>query len=113
MPVDERGLLGFAFHPKYLDNGKIYVNYVNSKGNTTISEFTKFISTKLSVDPSSEKILMIIEQPYSNHNGGHMEFGPDGYLYIAVGDGGSAGDPHGNAQNYNTLLLYKILTYPY
>lgn len=104
MPGDERGLLGFAFHPEYLDNGKIYVNYVNSEGNTTISEFTKFISRKLSVDPSSEKILMIIEQPYSNHNGGHMEFGPDGYLYIAVGDGGSAGDPHGNAQNYNTLL---------
>lgn len=104
MPGDERGLLGFAFHPEYLNNGKVYVNYSNSDGNTTISEFTKSKSRKLSINPSSEKILMIIEQPYSNHNGGHIEFGPDGYLYISVGDGGSAGDPHGNAQNKNVLL---------
>jgi len=101
-PGDERGLLGFAFHPDHSKNGKFYVNYMNNDGFTVVSEFT--VQSKEKSDPSSERILFDLEQPYRNHNGGHMEFGPDGYLYISIGDGGKAGDPLNAGQDLNTIL---------
>ena len=103
----EQGLLGLAFDPKYNANGFFYVNYINKSGNTQISRFK--VSTNRNVaDISSEKFILSIQQPYANHNGGCMRFGKDGFLYIAVGDGGSGGDPQNNAQN-PTSLLGKIL----
>ena len=103
----EMGLLGLAFHPKYRENGRYVVNYTRSQdGATVISEF------RVSLDPSRssihEKILLIIPQPYNNHNGGMLAFGPEGFLYIGMGDGGSAGDPGDRGQN-PTNLLGKIL----
>jgi glucose/arabinose dehydrogenase len=100
---DERGLLGLAFHPRFEDNGYFYVNYTDKNGDTVIARFS------LSADPArgdlaSEARLIFVDQPYSNHNGGWLDFGPDGYLYIGLGDGGNAGDPENNAQNPNTLL---------
>lgn len=103
----EQGLLAMAFHPDYATNGYFYVNYINNSGDTVISRFTR--NTANTADPASEVILMTISQPFSNHNGGDMHFGPnDGYLYISTGDGGSGGDPGNRAQNL-TLLLGKIL----
>ena len=99
-PGDERGLLGFALHPDFDKNGYFYVNYINQDGSTIIS---KFISKDMVAVKKSESIIMEIEQPYSNHNGGHIDFGPDGYLYISVGDGGSAGDPENRAQRLDNL----------
>ncbi len=99
---NEQGLLGLAFHPEFEENGYFYINYTDNNG-TVISRF-KVSSTPNKADSSSELKLLEYSQPYSNHNGGGMAFGPDGYLYIAVGDGGSAGDPNGNAQNRQTLL---------
>ena len=99
---DERGLLGLAFHPQYDTNGFFYVNYINNSGNTVISRYTR--QTTDSADPDSELILMTITQLFSNHNGGDMAFGPDGFLYIATGDGGSSGDPQNQSQQLNTLL---------
>ena len=103
MPGDERGLLGMALHPDFINNGKFYVNYVNREGNSIISSF-KYHSDMLKADPLSEKIMLSIEQPYSNHNGGQLAFGPDGSLYVGLGDGGYAGDPKSNGQNLSTLL---------
>jgi len=99
---DERGLLGLAFHPQYSVNGFFYVNYINNSGDTVISRFSRINDT--SADPNSEVILLTITQLFSNHNGGDMAFGPDGYLYIATGDGGSSGDPQNQSQQLNTLL---------
>lgn len=91
----ERGLLGLALHPEFRSNKYIFVNYTRkSDGATVISRFKG----------NREKILMVVPQPYANHNGGGLAFGHDGYLYIALGDGGSAGDPQGNGQNKKTLL---------
>ena len=98
----ERGLLGLAFHPNYPTNPKFYVNYTNSSGNTVVSSFT--VSVDPDISNTSESILLTINQPYSNHNGGCLNFGPDGYLYIGTGDGGDGGDPEDRAQNLNTLL---------
>tara|TARA_Y100000590_G_scaffold364013_1_gene422023 strand:+ start:4445 stop:5593 length:1149 start_codon:yes stop_codon:yes gene_type:complete len=103
MPGDERGLLGMALHPNFHENGKFYVNYINHDDVTIISSFTSSI-TNLNVDISTEEIILKIEQPYSNHNGGQLAFGIDGYLYIGVGDGGYAGDPKLNGQNITTLF---------
>jgi glucose/arabinose dehydrogenase len=100
---NEQGLLGLAFHPDYENNGTLYVNYTGKGGDTYISRFSVTSDPNLA-DPDSEKVLMRIPQPYANHNGGHLLFGPDGYLYIGTGDGGSGGDPQGNAQNLNSLL---------
>ncbi|MDF1868075.1 MAG: PQQ-dependent sugar dehydrogenase [Saprospiraceae bacterium] len=99
----ERGLLGMAFHPNYLNNGYFYVNYTGTGGHTRISRFS-VANDPNTADPNSEVILMTIDQPEWNHNGGCVRFGPDGYLYIGMGDGGSGGDPWGNAQNTNTFL---------
>jgi glucose/arabinose dehydrogenase len=102
---NEEGLLGLAFHPHYNVNGYFYVNYTASNPDrTVISRFTMSSADPDTADPSSELIILEFAQPYSNHNGGQVSFGPDGYLYIAVGDGGSGGDPQGNGQNRATLL---------
>jgi hypothetical protein len=99
----EQGLLSVAFHPNYSANGYFFVNYVNNSGDTVISRFTR--NTTDAADPNSEFVLLSIAQPFSNHNGGDMHFGPDdGFLYIATGDGGSGGDPQNNAQDLNSLL---------
>lgn len=98
----EQGLLGLAFHPDYSNNGYFFVNYINNSGNTVISRFTR--SSPASADENSELILLTISQPYSNHNGGDLAFGSDGFLYIATGDGGAGGDPQDRSQNLNTLL---------
>jgi glucose/arabinose dehydrogenase len=99
----ERGLLGLAFHPNYSTNGYFFVNYTNTSGNTVISRYS-VNSTNSDVANTTGTILMTITQPYSNHNGGSIKFGPDGYLYIGMGDGGSAGDPGNRAQNINENL---------
>lgn len=102
----EMGLLGLAFHPNYENNGYFYVNYTKSSPyrRTLISRFKVSSTNPDSADRSSATILMEIAQPYSNHNGGQLAFGPDGYLYIALGDGGSGGDPQNNSQNKSSLL---------
>lgn len=99
----ERGLLGLAFHPNYPNNGFFYVNYTNTSGNTVIARYTISANPDLA-DPSSAQTVLTIDQPFSNHNGGIIAFGPDGYLYIGTGDGGSGGDPGNRAQSGNTLL---------
>lgn len=98
---NEMGLLGLAFHPQYAQNGYFYVNYTGKGGDTFISRFQTTVN---GVDPASETILLTIKQPFPNHNGGALAFGPDGYLYIATGDGGFQGDPMGNAQSLEALL---------
>ena len=98
---NEMGLLGLAFHPNYAQNGFFYVNYTGSGGNTFISRFQ---ANSDAADPNSESILLTVEQPFPNHNGGALTFGPDGYLYAGLGDGGSRGDPFGNGQSLDTLL---------
>jgi len=103
----ETGLLGLAFHPNYATNRRFYVNYTRNNGaqlQTVIAEFTVSSANSNSVDPSTENILFTVDQPFSNHNGGGLAFGKDGFLYIGLGDGGSGGDPLGNGQNTNTLL---------
>ncbi len=100
----ERGLLGLAFHPDYARNGYFYVNYTDRRGNTVIARFQRQAANPDLADPSSEQRLLQVNQPYPNHNGGMLAFGPDGDLYIGLGDGGSAGDPLNNAQSTDTLL---------
>ena len=108
-PVDdksnEEGLLGLAFHPDYLRNGYFYLNYtIDNPARTRISRFQADPSNPNQASRDSELVLLEFEQPFGNHNGGQVAFGPDGFLYIAVGDGGSGGDPKGNGQNRKTLL---------
>src|SRR5215211_2489072 len=104
---NEQGLLGLAFHPQYQENGRFFVNYTDTRGNTVIARF-QVSSDPNAADPNSEVQLLGIDQPFPNHNGGVLTFGPDGYLYAGLGDGGSGGDPFGNAQNTG-VLLGKIL----
>ena len=99
---EEQGLLGMAFHPEFPTKPYLYLYYINSSGNTVVSRFTS--SNGLTMDTSSEQIILRVNQPYSNHNGGQIAFGLDGYLYIGLGDGGSANDPHDNGQNTKSLL---------
>lgn len=99
----EMGLLGLAFHPQVADNRYFFVNYIDKGQNTIIARYAISKETGRA-DPSSEKILLKINQPYPNHNGGALAFGPDGYLYIGMGDGGDAGDPDNRAQSNNDLL---------
>jgi glucose/arabinose dehydrogenase len=99
----ERGLLGLAFHPAYAQNGRFYVNYTNPQGHTHVSEF-RVSSNPDVADAGSERQLLFVAQPFSNHNGGGLAFGPDGRLYIGLGDGGSGGDPQGNGQFLGTHL---------
>ena len=100
----EQGLLGLAFHPSFEDNGRFFVNYTNEAGDTVIAEYQATPANAARADPGSARILLEVDQPYSNHNGGQLAFGPDGFLYIGLGDGGSAGDPQNNGQRLNTLL---------
>jgi uncharacterized repeat protein (TIGR01451 family) len=101
----ERGLLGLAFHPNYESNGYFYVDYTRgSDGATVIARYKVSTANPDVANSSSAMQILTIAQPYSNHNGGQLLFGPDGYLYIGMGDGGSGGDPLNNAQNINTLL---------
>ena len=102
----EMGLLGLAFHPDYENNGYFYVNYtVSSPLKTRISRFQVSSENPDSADKNTELILLTFNQPYSNHNGGWIGFGPDdGYLYIGTGDGGSGGDPQNNGQSIVTFL---------
>ncbi len=97
----EQGLLGLAFHPDFAHNPYFYVNYTDVNGNT---EIARYQANGNGADPSSEKILLHIDQPFPNHNGGAMVFGPDGYLYMGLGDGGGEGDPLGYGQNTDVLL---------
>ncbi len=98
----ERGLLGLAFDPNYQANGRFYVNYTDGSGNTQIRRFERLNADQ--ANGGSTLNVMSITQPFSNHNGGWMDFGPDGQMYVASGDGGSGGDPQNNGQNRNTLL---------
>ncbi len=102
--ANEQGLLSVAFHPQYVQNGYFFVNYTNLAFDTVISRFQVSATDPNLADPASEKIMLTIEQPYANHNGGLVKFGPDGYLYIGMGDGGSQGDPENRAQDGRDLL---------
>ena len=99
----ERGLLSVAFHPSYATNGYFYVDYTDNNGDTRIERYTVGPNPDIA-DVASAKLILFIAQPYSNHNGGHVTFGPDGMLYIGMGDGGSGGDPQNRAQNPDSLL---------
>jgi glucose/arabinose dehydrogenase len=100
---NEQGLLGLTFHPRYEENGWFYVNYTDTNGDTVLARFQVSSDANRS-DPGSELRLLGVDQPYPNHNGGALAFGPDGNLYAGLGDGGAAGDPQGNAQSLDTLL---------
>lgn len=101
--LDERGFLGLVFDPNYSSNGYFYVNYINVSGNTVISRFSVSSNPDIA-DETTELIILTYTQPYPNHNGGDLQFGADGYLYISSGDGGSFGDPDDNSQNLESLL---------
>jgi glucose/arabinose dehydrogenase len=108
--ASEEGLLGLAFHPDYATNGKFYINYTRSTAGrqTFVDEYT--VSSNPNVaDPLSRKQVLQISQPFSNHNGGWIAFGPDGYLYVSTGDGGSGGDPGNRSQDITNQLLGKML----
>ncbi len=100
----EAGLLGIAFHPQFASNRQVYLSYTRGHPLTSVLARYQSHDGGLTLDPVSEKILLEVSQPYGNHNGGQITFGPDGYLYYGLGDGGAAGDPHGNGQNTSTLL---------
>jgi glucose/arabinose dehydrogenase len=100
----EQGLLGLAFHPGFRTNGKVYVNFTTTSGDTAINEYRVTTAGANTVNRATGRRVITIDQPYSNHNGGHIAFGPDGYLYAGMGDGGGAGDPENRAQNLNSLL---------
>jgi glucose/arabinose dehydrogenase len=99
----ERGLLGLAFHPSYGDNGFFYVDYTDNSGDTRVERYTRSANPDIG-DPASAVLVLTVDQPFGNHNGGQVLFGPDGMLYIPLGDGGSGGDPQNNAQTLGTLL---------
>lgn len=102
----ERGLLGLALHPNWPGNDlRAFVHYSDAAGNTVLSEFLMTdVDGPPRLDPATERVLLRVEQPFANHNGGQLAFGPDGYLWLGLGDGGSGGDPLGNGQNPATLL---------
>ena len=100
-PADEMGMLGLTFDPNFIENKTFYVHYNDKDNNTIISSFKTINDYG---DINSEKVLLKVKQPYPNHNGGSIEFGNDGYLYIGLGDGGSAGDPENRAQDCSNLF---------
>lgn len=102
--ANERGLLGLAFHPNYTENGQFFINYTDVNGDTVVARYQVLASNPNIADPGSASFVIQIDQPYPNHNGGNIAFGPDGYLYIGMGDGGSQGDPQYNGQSPQTLL---------
>ncbi|MGE0827120.1 MAG: PQQ-dependent sugar dehydrogenase [Candidatus Binatia bacterium] len=99
----ERGLLSVAFPPEYPSKEHFYVNYTNADGDTVVARY-RLASDPDIADPNSEEVILFVDQPFSNHNGGQLAFGPDGYLYIGTGDGGSGGDPQNNGQRMDTVL---------
>ncbi|WP_437639067.1 PQQ-dependent sugar dehydrogenase [Sorangium sp. So ce854] len=101
---DEQGLLGLAFHPRYAEDGRFFVNYTDRRGDTRVVEYRAAQGNPDRADPATARELLHIEQPYSNHNGGHLAFGPDGKLYVGTGDGGKRDDPHGHGQDRRSLL---------
>lgn len=101
--ANEQGLLSVAFHPDYTRNGLLFVNYTNKQGDTVIARYRVSDNPDVA-DGNSGQILLTIDQPYANHNGGQLNFGPDGYLYVGMGDGGAANDPENNAQTLSSLL---------
>lgn len=100
---NEQGLLSVAFHPRFAANGQFFVNYTDASGATVVSRFTTKVGAPAG-DAGSEQLILRIEQPYPNHNGGQIKFGPDGYLYIGMGDGGGGGDPLEAGQDNSSLL---------
>ena len=100
----EQGLLSIALHPDFKTNGAFFIDYTDVDGNSQIERWTVSKDNPDVADPSSAETILSQDQPFPNHNGGLLMFGPDGYLYIGFGDGGSGGDPHGNGQNLDTLL---------
>jgi len=100
----ERGLLGLAFHPGFKSNGRFFLNYTTEEAGQLYTLISEFTARKGVADINSEQVLLRIKQPWGNHNGGQLAFGPDGYLYIALGDGGAGNDPQNNGQNLATLL---------
>ncbi len=101
----ERGLLGLALHPDFPADPRAFVHYSDRDGNTVLAEFgVARTSDPIGIDPATERVLLQVKQPFANHNGGQLAFGPDGYLWFGLGDGGSGGDPLGNGQNPATLL---------
>ncbi len=115
---DERGLLGLAFHPDFYDNGYFYVHYTRKSDSASVIAEYHVEAFSPSVASSVERELLVVSQPETNHNGGQLAFGPDGFLYIGLGDGGYGGDPYGNGQNISTLLgsllrIHPRSTFPY
>jgi glucose/arabinose dehydrogenase len=104
----EQGLLSVAFHPDYRENGLLYVDYTDLSGDTRVVEY-RALDDRTAVDPATRRVLLAIDQPYSNHNGGQLAFGPDGRLWVGMGDGGAGGDPENRAQDLSSLLG-KLLT---
>ncbi|MCU1244668.1 MAG: cadherin, partial [Acidobacteria bacterium] len=100
----EQGLLSIAFHPHYKENGFFYVDYTNTDGNTVVARYAVAADDPNRANMATETILLTIDQPFDNHNGGQLQFGPDGSLYIGMGDGGSADDPGNRGQNLSVLL---------
>ncbi len=100
---NEQGLLGLAFHPQYATNGFFYINFTGLDGHTRIRRYSVSTTANVAITGSA-KLILQVNQPYGNHNGGMLAFGPDGMLYIGMGDGGSGGDPHGHGQDRSTLL---------
>jgi glucose/arabinose dehydrogenase len=100
----ERGLLGLAFHPNYSNNGYFFVYYTNTSGDTQVARYTVDATDPNMADPNTAVLIISADQPYSNHNGGCIQFGADGFLYVGLGDGGSGGDPGNRSQNLQTLL---------
>ena len=99
----ERGLLSMAFHPSYASNGLFFINYTNVQGNTVVARYRVSANPNVA-DRASRRVILTVAQPFANHNGGQLQFGPDGFLYIGMGDGGSGGDPGNRAQDLSTLL---------
>ena len=100
----EQGLLGLAFAPDYARSGRLYVYFTDRRGNQRVQEFRRSARSPNRADRSSRRNVLVMSDPYPNHNGGHLAFGPDGYLYVGTGDGGSAGDPDNRAQDLDSLL---------
>jgi glucose/arabinose dehydrogenase len=100
----EQGLLGIALHPGFPTDPRIFVDYTDTNGDTVVASLTLDPANPNRFDPDSHRQLLFVDQPYGNHNGGGVLFGPDGFLYVSLGDGGSGGDPHGNGQRLDTLL---------
>ena len=99
----EQGLLGLAFDPQYASSGRFFIDYTDVDGNTVVASYRASSNPDIA-DPASAEVRLRVDQPYSNHNGGHLLFGPDGFLYVGLGDGGAAGDPQGHGQDPRDLL---------